>query len=118
MQAKQGCGEGLKGQVLVEKGAPQSLTIGWSGKESLSGTSRVPRRTHRSTRITQVRCPVEDSSAFRIGTEIALRIKAEKKKVKQICGSIKNYTQYINTFFPRRRNKLFVGFTALLIIHI
>ena len=80
MQAKQGWGEGVKGQGLVEKGAPQSLTIGWSGKESLSGTSRVPRRTHRSTRITQVRRPDEDSSAFRIGTEIALRIKAEKKK--------------------------------------
>lgn len=68
------------GLKVMEKRTPQSLTIGWSGKESLSRTSSAPRRTHRSTRITQARRPDEDNSTFRTETEIALRIKAGKKK--------------------------------------
>lgn len=89
-------------------------------------TSGAPRRTHRSSRIIQVRHPDEGNSSFRVELGIALRRKEEEKKklskyvsLLTIIPSVLMFWLGIVFFFPpRRKNKLFVGFTALLIIHI
>lgn len=89
--ARLGAGEGtLEVQVSWRRGLPKAWRTLGQG-ESPCQTSSMPRKTHRSARITQMRHQLQNRNWNCFKKE-----RRKKKKEKQICGSINNYTQCIN----------------------